>query len=167
MHTDTALVLDRPEQLKALADDTRARILRILQTRSASAKELADLLEMTHGKVGHHIKVLRDAGMIEVVEERKVRAMTEKLYGLTYSRIEFAVPGTDRLGFTLSQAVREAATDQPFDPPAALLTARMSEKTAEDFRERLMTLVEEFGSAADEEGEIYGFVASVFATDTP
>ena len=166
LHTETELVLDNPSQLKALGDETRAKILRILGTRHASAKELSELLDMTHGKVGHHIKVLRDAGLVEVVEERKVRAMTEKLYGLTYSRIRFDLAETDRLGFALGQAAREAARVQPFDPPATLLTVRMSEESARAFHEKVMHLAQEFADT-DEGGATYGFVGSVFATDTP
>ena len=73
------LVMDSPDQLKAFADETRAKILRVLDDGPASAKQLSDLLKMSHGKVGHHMKVLREAGLIEVVEERPVRAVTERV----------------------------------------------------------------------------------------
>ncbi len=167
LHTETELLLEHPSQLKALGDETRAKILRILETRTASAKELAGMMDMTHGKVGHHLKVLHDAGLVEIVEERKVRAMTEKLYGLTFSRLRFAIPGTDRLGFTLGQAAREASAQQPFDPPAALFTVRLSQGTAKRFHERVMALADEFSASQEEDGEMFGFLGSVFATETP
>lgn len=167
LHTETELLLEHPNQLKALGDETRSKILRILETRKASAKELSGLLDMTHGKVGHHLKVLHEAGLVEVVEERQVRAMTEKLYGLTFTRLRFAIPDTDRLSFTLAQAAREAAAEQPFDPPAALFTVRLSMESAERFHERLLELADEFSASQEQTGEVFGFIGSVFATDTP
>ncbi len=167
VHTDVELILDRPEQLKALGDATRARILRLLESEPASAKGLSEMLEMSHGKVGHHIKVLEQAGFVAVVEERKVRAMTERLYGLTYGRLRFSIPGGDRLGFALSQARLEAADSQPFDPPAMLVTVPMSEATAREFSLRLRQLVDEFTTQRDASSQTtFGIVGAVFATDT-
>ena len=164
LHTSTELILTDPEQLKAMGDATRARILTHLEAAPASAKQLADTLEMTHGKVGHHLKVLEDAGLVAVVEERRVRALTERLYGLTYGRLRYAVPGGNRFNFALSQAQLEAATEQPFEPPAYLVTARMSRSRAAEFHRRLATLVEEFGGDGDQDGcSVFGIVAGVFA----
>jgi DNA-binding transcriptional ArsR family regulator len=164
------LVLDEPNQLKALADETRAKMLRILEDGPASAKQLSILLEMSHGKVGHHMKVLRDAGLIEVVEERPVRAVTERFYGLTYDRLRFAASEDDRLGFLFAQASREArpASEQPFDPPGILLTVRMSDERAAEFHQRITELAEEFANSGEVGAdEVYGVAASVFVTDTP
>jgi DNA-binding transcriptional ArsR family regulator len=170
LHITTELTLDSPEQLKALADETRAKILRVLEDGPASAKQLSGLFEMTHGKVGHHIKVLREAGLIEVVEERPVRAVTERFYGLSYERLRFNANDSDRLQFTLAQAAREAlpTADQPFDPPAVFLTVRMSPERAADFNRRVLELAEEFGQDSNDQAvDVYGLTASVFLTDTP
>lgn len=170
MHTATTLHITTPGQLKALANPVRAKILRMLEDRPASAKELGELLDMSHGKVGHHVKVLRDSGFIEVVDERPVRAVSEKFYGTTYDRLVFAVEGGDRLGFLFGQAAREAlpASQQPFDPPGTLVTARLAPDTAAEFHRRLLKLAEEFAAASDDTGTIvYGMAAAVFATDTP
>lgn len=168
LHTDRELTLDRPDQLKALSDETRARILRLLEDRVASAKEMSEMLGMTHGKVGHHVKVLREAGLIEVVEERPVRAVTEKFYGLTYGKLRWALPSSGRLAFTLNQTLREASDDQPFDPPATLLTIRMRRERAARFSQRVQDLASEFSDAGDPDAaEVFGFLGSVFKTDTP
>ena len=164
------MVLDSPQRLKALANDTRARILTILEDGPASAKQLSALLEMSHGKVGHHVKVLRDAALIEVVEERQVRALTERFYGLTYDRLSIADSASDRLRFIFSQAAREArpGADQPLDPPATYMTVRMSSQQASDFHGRLMSLVEEFRDSGDQDEEhVYGLATALFLTDTP
>ena len=163
------LALDSPQRLKALGDTTRAKILRILEDGPASAKQLSDAMSMTHGKVGHHVKVLREAGLIEVVEERKVRAVTEKLYGLTYDRLTMDEVAGDRLEFALAQAAREAlpTVHQPFDPPAVFLTTRLSPDRAREVNEKLTEIADEVAAADEPGGEPYGLVVSLFRTDTP
>ena len=168
VHTGIELVLDSSERLKAIADDNRAQILRILGDGPASAKELAGLTGMSHGKVGHHLKVLRETGFIELVSERPVRAVVERFYGLAYDRLRFAFAGSDRLRFTLDQAAREASPDQPFDPPGVVLTVRISEARAAEFHQRLLELGEEFTRSEDSDSPtVFGFTGSVFLTDTP
>ena len=163
------LILDSPERLKAMGDPTRAKILRILEDGPASAKQLSTAMSMTHGKVGHHVKVLREAGMIEVVEERRVRAVTEKFYGLTYDSLTMDERAGDRLGFTLAQAAREALSTvhQPFDPPAAFLTTRLNPDRAREINERLREIANEVMAADEPGGDPYGLVFSLFLTDTP
>ena len=166
----TEMRVDSEQQLKALANDTRARILTILEDGPASAKELCGMLAMSHGKIGHHLKVLWEAGLIEVVETKQVRAMTELFYGLTYDRLSMDDRAGDRLKFTLAQASREAApsTDQPFDPVAFYLTVRTDVSQAERLHERLLELAEEFKTDSDSDSSaVYGFTAAVFLTDTP
>jgi DNA-binding transcriptional ArsR family regulator len=170
LHKGTELLLESPQQLKALANETRAKILRILEDGPASAKQLSGLLEMTHGKVGHHIKVLREAGLIEVVEERPVRAVIERFYGLSHDHLRFGDNTSDRLKFTLAQAAREAVptSSHPFEPPGVFLTVRMSQEHAADFHRRVLTLANEFKDNGDDKADdVYGFTASVFLTDTP
>lgn len=169
LRTDVELLLDSPEQLKALADGTRSKILRILQDGPASAKQLSQMLDMTHGKVGHHMKVLRDAGLIEVVETRPVRALTEKFYGLTYDRLTMDESAGDRLQFLFAQAAREAlpTRDQQFDPPGQFVTMRLDPDKASEVNRRLRELVEEVMSSERPGGQPFGLVVSLFNTDTP
>ena len=171
LQTHRELVLTKAEQVKAIADPTRTKILQVLDDRPASAKQLAGLLEMTHGKVGHHLKVLERHGLVEVVETRPVRAVTEKLYGLTYERllIRLANSGeTDPLVFLLEQAIREAApiAQQPFPGGRRLYSVRMPEARAKEFAERLESLADEFASY-EGEGPIFGFAGAVYRTAIP
>jgi DNA-binding transcriptional ArsR family regulator len=171
VHRIRELVLSAPEQVKAIADHTRTRILQVLDDRPASAKQLSELLDMTHGKVGHHLKVLERHGLVEVVEERAVRAVTEKLYGLTYDYLRVKTAGrdaTDPLVFLFEQAVREAASAaaQPFDGGRRLYSIRMPQERAAEFARRLEQLADEF-AASGGEGPVFGFAGAVFRTTTP
>lgn len=168
VHTRTELVLDSADRLKAIADESRAQILRILEDGPASAKELGELTGMSHGKVGHHLKVLREAGFIDLVEEKPVRAVVERFYGLAYDRLRFAYPGVDRLQFVFGQAALEASANQPFEPPGVVVTVRLKPEQASRFHQRLMQLAEEFEAAEEADStQVFGFAGSVFLTETP
>ncbi|HKI91522.1 MAG TPA: winged helix-turn-helix domain-containing protein, partial [Gaiellaceae bacterium] len=80
---DDVMVVREPEQLKALGDDLRSQIVVLLRERARSTTELAELVDLPKGTVGHHVKVLERAGLIRVVRTRKVRALTERYYGRT------------------------------------------------------------------------------------
>lgn len=166
-----ALTLTRPSQLQAMGHPVRTRILQALEVDPASAKRLAERLGMTHGKVGHHLKVLEREGLVEVVEERKVRAMTERVFAPTFDTLHVMVPGAegDRLQFLFGQAAREAApaADQPFGDSGRLYSVPMSPERAAGFAGRLDALADEFTAAAEPGHPVFGFAGAVFRTTHP
>lgn len=162
------LVVQRPSQLKAIAHQVRTRILLELELQPRSAKELATTLEMTHGRIDHHLGILEREGFVQVVEERPVRGVTERRFGPTFSRMRIDVPGNpqDRLRFVFAQAAREAAPerDQPFDEHLRIYSVRMPAARAADFARRLVALADEFAAADGEDGISVGLAAAVYAT---
>ena len=75
-------VIDDVATLKAMADPTRAGILELL-TEPRSVTELARALDVPRTRLYHHIELLRDKGLVEQVDERRVGALTERIYALT------------------------------------------------------------------------------------
>jgi len=63
--------------LRALADDSRRTILEALTGGPATAGELAALLPIARPGVSRHLRVLREAGLVEVHQEAQRR-----IYGL-------------------------------------------------------------------------------------
>ncbi len=55
------------KQFKALADETRLKITAVLLNESLSVNELADQLALPQYNVSKHLRVLREAEIIEVV----------------------------------------------------------------------------------------------------
>ncbi|MCW5557723.1 MAG: winged helix-turn-helix transcriptional regulator [Verrucomicrobiae bacterium] len=51
--------------LKALADETRWRIIRELLTASMTVNELTDRIGATQYNVSKHLRILREAGIVE------------------------------------------------------------------------------------------------------
>jgi ArsR family transcriptional regulator len=56
---------------KALADDTRQKIMTLCCCAWISVGEIVEQLQVTQPTVSHHLAVLREAGLVEVREEGK------------------------------------------------------------------------------------------------
>lgn len=70
-HTGTLTFMDAV--LHALADGGRRTILDALRAREATAGELAALLPIARPGVSRHLRVLREAGLVEVRSEAQRR----------------------------------------------------------------------------------------------
>src|SRR3982750_1597219 len=77
------IALTRPSQVKAISHPLRTTILGLLHERAATVSELAVALERPKSTVAHHVKVLAEAGLLQVVRTRRVRAIEERFYGRT------------------------------------------------------------------------------------
>src|SRR5215468_2152196 len=77
------IALTSPSQLKAMSHPLRTTILGLLHERAATVTELAVAVERPKSTVAHHVKVLSQAGLVQVVRTRRVRAIEERFYGRT------------------------------------------------------------------------------------
>lgn len=68
------------EQLKLLSDARRLAILRLLMSNPATLSQLGQVLGEHPARVRHHLKLLEEAGLVELVETRAVRGFMEKYY---------------------------------------------------------------------------------------
>ena len=59
--------------LHALADESRRTVLEILRSHPASAGELAEVIPIARPGVSRHLRVLREAGLVEVRQEAQRR----------------------------------------------------------------------------------------------
>jgi DNA-binding transcriptional ArsR family regulator len=62
--------------LQALADPSRRTVLEILRDHPATAGELAEALPIARPGVSRHLRVLRQAGLVEVRQEAQRRIYT-------------------------------------------------------------------------------------------
>jgi ArsR family transcriptional regulator, arsenate/arsenite/antimonite-responsive transcriptional repressor len=67
---------------KALADETRQKIMKICCCKWLSVNEIVERLNVTQPTVSHHLSILREAGLVEVREEGK-----QTFYRLNQKRI--------------------------------------------------------------------------------
>lgn len=138
---DDILIVSETEQLRALADDVRLRIVALLRERAATTTELAAQIGLAKGTVSHHLKVLETAGLVKVVRTRRVRALTESFYG---------------------RVARVYVLKSSDDKPQARV--RLSPTDAESFQRRADRLLRDFEAAAAGQGEEYELLVSIHRT---
>jgi DNA-binding transcriptional ArsR family regulator len=173
-HVHDHLLISRPDQLQALGDPTRWRILGRLLDGPASIQELARSLNVAKGTIGHHVRVLDDAGLIRLAETNRVRGVTEKRYARVAKQFRLpegearAASGHPDLGtLPLRQAIAEARqATEPDDPSMSVVVrARMPLARAQRFARLLNDLVQEFADGAPGKGETFGLVAGLYVPD--
>src|SRR3954468_21537378 len=77
------VALSEPAQVKAIGHPLRTTILGLLHERAATVNELAIALGRPKSTVAHHVKVLTEAGLLQIVRTRRGRAIEERFYGRT------------------------------------------------------------------------------------
>ncbi|NJM40938.1 MAG: helix-turn-helix domain-containing protein [Anaerolineae bacterium] len=87
-----AFTITTEAQFKAIGDPVRNRILGIIQQHPATAKQIADRLNATPGAIGHHLKVLEQAGLAMIVARRVTRGIIAKYYTRTARLFNYAAP---------------------------------------------------------------------------
>jgi DNA-binding transcriptional ArsR family regulator len=59
--------------LKALAEESRLRIVRLLLKRERSVNEISEALGLTQYNVSRHLRVLKEAGLLEMHKQAQQR----------------------------------------------------------------------------------------------
>jgi DNA-binding transcriptional ArsR family regulator len=168
------IALTEPSQVKAIGHPLRNTILGLLHERAASVSELAVAVERPKSTVAHHVKVLAEAGLVQVVRTRRVRAIEERFYGRTarmfYVSIERSAEGDDlpRDFNDFEVAARESEAAYLDGKLWGFVRhARISEAQASEFWERMAELVAEFDQLPRSGETMYGFAVGVYPTDQP
>ncbi len=72
--------IDDLDTLQFVNDPLRMRILTALAREPLAVRSLAEHLEVPVTRLYYHVNLLEQRGLIEVVERRKIGAMTQRLY---------------------------------------------------------------------------------------
>src|SRR5690348_814553 len=80
---DEVRIVSSPTELKAMFHDLRSTLLELLHERAATVAELASAVGRPGSTVAYHVGVLVDAGLLQIVRTRRVRAIDERYYGRT------------------------------------------------------------------------------------
>ena len=168
------VALTRPSQVKALSHPLRTTILGLLHERAATVTELALAVKRPKSTVAHHVKVLAEAGLLQVVRTRRVRAIEERFYGRTarmfYVSVERDAGGEEmpRDFNDFEVAARESADAFRNGKLWGFIRhARITEEQASEFWERMAELVAEFDRLPRSGDTMYGFAVGVYPTDHP
>ncbi len=168
------IALTAPSQVKAISHPLRTTILHLLHERAATITELAVAVDRPKSTVAHHVKVLTEGGLLQVVRTRRVRAVEERFYGRTarlfYVAVERARDGDelprDFNDFEVA-AGESVAAFRDGKLWGFLRHARISEAQASAFWERMAELVTEFDQLPRSGETVYGFAVGVYPTEHP
>ena len=168
------MALTEPSQVKAISHPLRTTILSLLHERAATVTELAIAVERPKSTVAHHVKVLTETGLVQVVRTRRVRAIEERFYGRTarmfYVGVERRPDGDDlpRDFNDFEVAAQESgAAYRDGKLWGFIRHARISEAQVSEFWERMAELVAEFERLPRSGETVYGFAVGVYPTDHP
>jgi len=65
------LIIDTVEFAKALADETRQKIMEMCCCQKLSVSEIVEALDVAQPTVSHHLKILKEAGLVRVERRGK------------------------------------------------------------------------------------------------
>lgn len=68
------------QALRALSHPIRLRMCSVLAGGPSSAAQLARALDLQHARASYHLRVLRDAGLVALLEQRTVNGGIERRY---------------------------------------------------------------------------------------
>jgi DNA-binding transcriptional ArsR family regulator len=160
------LEISTAAQYKALGHPLRHRLLFALGQEPGTISQLATALGTAKGNVAHHLGVLRDAGMVRVVETRQVRGGTEQYYQRTAKKLDFSWEGERPTVPAALQAVAAELQSASGRPMLNLRNVRLTEAQAEELQTRLSELIHGLQDAGPGEAR-YGVVVSVYRPQQP
>jgi DNA-binding transcriptional ArsR family regulator len=160
------LTISTPEQYRALGHPLRHRLLFALGQRPATISQLAVALDSHKGNIAHHLKVLREAGLVAVTETRQVRGGTEQYYQRTARRFDFpGQPGAAQAGVLL-QAVADEMISAAGEPLLMLRNIRLTADQAGQLANTLSELARGLEDAGDGAAR-YGLLIGLYQPRQP
>lgn len=169
-----SFVITTAEQFKAIAEPTRSRILGIIQNQPATAKQIADRLHIAPGAAGHHLRVLEDAGLAQIVAKRLVRGIVAKYYARTARMFMYQMssdvtggvsPSLDIVNTAVAELTESLAEgfDESMYGYIGFPRARLSPERARVYETRLNAIQDDLlREEQDPNGEVYGVLIAMF-----
>lgn len=169
------LHLTSAEQIRAIMEPLRSRMLGVLLHQPQTAKQLADRLGVLPGSVGHHLRVLEAAGLVRAVARRQIRGTVATYYTRSARLFEFeppadASPEFDPCLHVLAHLRNELADTLAANPGERLVSvgfphARLSMERATEYEGRFRALLDDFlNEPIDPAGLVYGLGGGMFVS---
>jgi DNA-binding transcriptional ArsR family regulator len=175
-----SMVIHDLETLKVIADPLRTQILELLIQEPLTVRQLGEKLGLASSRLYYHVNLLEKYGLILVTETRLVANMLEKTYGAVAHDFDLdpellsfckTPEGNDHMNTLLTSSIDATRDDllrsmhartfqidqgQPEHSSGVLIgrqMSRVSDKRADEFRQRLCSLLDEFTEADQETPE--------------
>src|SRR5260370_30933012 len=85
-------VVEQFDQLRAIADPLRSRILEQLVQRPMTMSQLGEVFGETTAKMHYHVRELEKVGFLRLVEKRERGGFTARYYPALASEVSIAPP---------------------------------------------------------------------------
>lgn len=154
-------------QRKALASALRLRILRLCLHQERTNRQIADALGRDPGTVLHHVRTLVDTGFLAAGEPRRgnrgAREIPYRATGLSWHLDLESASDTSGWAAMLEATEAELAGAPVSDVTLARLGLQLSNADANDLRQRVMQIIEEFAARpADPDGKPWAVTVAVY-----
>ncbi|WP_250037183.1 ArsR/SmtB family transcription factor [Paractinoplanes maris] len=138
------------EQLRAVSNLTRHRIMAVLRFEPATITQIADRVGLAKGSSSYHVRLLERAGLVKVVRTRKVRGVTERYYAMAARSIELPDPGEGGPDVLMRHAVADLeAAPAASERHVRMAHLRLSEDQFAELGARLQALADEYREVSD------------------
>ncbi|WNI25983.1 winged helix-turn-helix domain-containing protein [Streptomyces sp. ITFR-16] len=162
---EDVLEVGAPEQFAALAHPLRQRLLFSLGHRPATVRQLAARLDAKKGNVAHHLKVLREAGLVRIAETRQVRGGTEQYFQRAARHMLVADPRAAGTAAMLA-AVAQELDRSPAEHHLTLRHLHLGPAQAKALGETLAALVDEAEEGAEDQ-PVHGVLVALYQQAPP
>lgn len=168
------LAINSARQLKALGEPVRLRALNIIRHQPATAKQLADRLGVSPGAMGHHLRVLQEAGLAQVVARRLQRGIVASYYTRTARLFDYDLPpelsGDTPISLEILSQARDELAETLADKDSSRFTCfvglphvRLGEERVNAYAERVSALIDEFlNEPPDPDGAVVSLCLALF-----
>ncbi|MGW1468137.1 ArsR/SmtB family transcription factor [Streptomyces sp. NPDC002308] len=151
------------EQLRAVSNLTRHRIMAALRFEPATITQIAERVGLAKGSSSYHVRLLERAGLVKVVRTRKVRGVTERYYAMAAREIVLPDPGQGGPDALMRHAVADLeASPVGGERHIGMAHLRLTGEQFTELGARLQALAEEYRELSDPSLPDASFVFALF-----
>ncbi|MFF7048066.1 ArsR/SmtB family transcription factor [Streptomyces griseorubiginosus] len=138
------------DQLRAVSNLTRHRIMAVLRFEPATITQIAERVGLAKGSSSYHVRLLERAGLVKVVRTRKVRGVTERYYAMAARSIVLPEPGEGGPDVLMRHAVADLeAAPADAERHVRMAHLRLTDEQFAELGERLQALADEYRELSD------------------
>ncbi|MFJ4526657.1 ArsR/SmtB family transcription factor [Streptomyces sp. NPDC088810] len=138
------------EQLRAVSNLTRHRIMAVLRFEPATITQIAERVGLAKGSSSYHVRLLERAGLVKVVRTRKVRGVTERYYAMAARAIVLPDRGEGGPDALMRHAVADLeAAPADGERHVRMAHLRLTDEQFSELGARLQALADEYLELSD------------------
>jgi DNA-binding transcriptional ArsR family regulator len=144
-----ALHVTTEEQLRAVSNLTRHRIMAVLRFEPATITQIAERVGLAKGSSSYHVRLLERAGVVKVVRTRKVRGVVERYYAMAARSIVLPDPGQGGPDVLMRHAVEDLEASPVEQRHVRMAHLRLTDEQFAALAARLEALADEYLALSD------------------